>query len=96
MYLKRWRVDGILLQEGLGAHVVHDGGGQVLQDGVHGVPGLLPRHPEVLLQRPGDAAERRMVMRIIIMMTLITLGRWTGLPRKSPVDWWGLEYGYCH
>ena len=67
VYLKHWRVDEILLQEGLGAHVVHDGGGQVLEDGVHGVPGLLPRHPEVLLQRPGDTAERRMVMRMMIM-----------------------------
>ena len=67
----------------------------MLEDGVHGVPGLLPRHPEVLLQRPGDAAERTMII-IIKMMTIFTLGRWTGPPRKSPVDWWGLEYGYCH
>ena len=39
----------------------------MLEDGVHSVPGLLPRHPEVLLQRPGDTAERRMVMRMMIM-----------------------------
>ena len=56
-HLKHWSVDEILLQEGLGAHVVHDGGGKVVEDGVHGVAGLLPRHPEILLQRPGNAGE---------------------------------------
>ena len=31
----------------------------MLEDAVHGVSGLLSRHPQILLQRPGDAAERR-------------------------------------
>ena len=52
-YLKYWTVDQIFLQESLGRHVVHDVGGQVLQDGVHGVPGLLPCDPQVFLQGPG-------------------------------------------
>ena len=57
----------VLLEEGLGGHVVHDRGGEVCQDAVHRVPRLLsedhhrddrhddpqcpPGDPEVLLKR---------------------------------------------
>ena len=50
-YLKNWTVDKILLQEGLGGHVVHDGVGQVVEDAVHGVSGLLTSDSQVFLQR---------------------------------------------
>ena len=30
---------------------------------------------------------------MMMMMTIVTWGRWTELPRKSPVGWWGLENG---
>jgi len=41
----------VLLEEGLGGHVVHDRGGEVCQDAVHRVPRLLSGDPEVLLKR---------------------------------------------
>ena len=47
LYLEHGAGDEVLLEEGSGRHVVHDGGGQVGQDRVHRVPGLLPSHPEV-------------------------------------------------
>ena len=67
----------------------------MLEDGVHAVSGLLPRHPQVLLQRSGDAAMRMITMIIMIIHNDdddVTWGRWTGQPRRSPVGWWGLEY----
>ena len=39
--LKNGAWNEVLLEEGFGRHVVHDGGGQVGQDAVHGVPRLL-------------------------------------------------------
>ena len=41
-YLKNRTGDKVLLEEGLGSHVVHDGGGKVCKDAVHRVPRLLP------------------------------------------------------
>ena len=41
-YLKNRTGDKVLLEEGLGSHVVHDGGGKVCEDAVHRVPRLLP------------------------------------------------------
>ena len=42
--------DQVLLQEGPGRQVVGEAGGEVLQDGLHRVPRLLPGRPQVLLQ----------------------------------------------
>ena len=49
-YLQNRAVDKILLQESLRCHVIHDGGGQVVQDAVHGVAWLLAGYSQVLLQ----------------------------------------------
>ena len=50
-HLQYWAVDKVFFQESLGRHVVHDVGGQVLEDGVHGVAGLLPGDPQIFLKR---------------------------------------------
>ena len=56
-YLQHGTVDEVFLQKGLGWHVVHDGGGEVLEDGVHGVARLLAGDPQVLLERSGYRRE---------------------------------------
>ena len=52
-HLQYRAVDEVFLKESLWRHVVHDVGGQVLEDGVHGVAGLLPGNPQIFLKRSG-------------------------------------------
>ena len=59
----------------------------MLEDGVHAVSGLLPRHPQVLLQRSGYAA-MRMITMIIITMKVMLPGE-DGLGSLVGVQWAG-------
>ena len=61
----------------------------MLEDGVHAVSGLLPRHPQVLLQRPGDAAMRMITMIIMMMMVKVMLPGEDGLGSLVGVQWAG-------
>ena len=65
----------------------------MLEDGVHAVSGLLPRHPQVLLQRSGDAAMRMITMmitmNIMMMMVKVMLPGEDGLGSLVGVQWAG-------
>ena len=61
----------------------------MLEDGVHAVSGLLPRHPQVLLQRSGDAAMRMITMIIMMMMVKVMLPGEDGLGSLVGVQWAG-------
>ena len=61
----------------------------MLEDGVHAVSGLLPRHPQVLLQRPGDAAMRMITMIIMMMIVKVMLPGEDGLGSLVGVQWAG-------
>jgi hypothetical protein len=52
--------DEVFLEEGLRRHIERDNGGEVGENRVHGVSRLLPRNPQILLQRPHNRGEDRL------------------------------------